>query len=143
MVVRVTIQFVLLSLCVTVLILASVLDINPQATEQVTLGSWTLPEFCQSKRLFRIDCPGCGMTRSFIYMAHGEVPAAFKLHPTGAILFIAMILAIPFLVINAVWISRGNRSLIGDLGISVLVLISTVMLMLQWLIRFVLLALYA
>lgn len=76
-------------------------------------------------------------------MAHGEVPAAFKLHPTGAILFMGVILAIPFLAVNAVWIYRGNRSLVGDLGISVLVLICTVMLMLQWLIRLVLLAINA
>jgi hypothetical protein len=135
MVARVAIQFILLSICVTILALAANLEVNPQATEQVALSGWTLPELCQSKRLFQFDCPGCGLTRSFIYMAHGEVPAAFKMHPTGAMLFVAIILAIPFLAINAVWIYRGNRSLIGELGISMLVLVSTVMLMVQWLIR--------
>lgn len=135
MVARVAIQFILFSICVATLALAANLEVNPQATEQVALGSWTLPELCQSKRVFQIDCPGCGLTRSFIFMAHGEVLAAFKMHPTGAILFLGIILAIPFFAINAAWIYRGNRSLIGELGISILVLVSTVMLMVQWLIR--------
>lgn len=135
MVGRVALQLILLSLCVVVLSLAATLEVTPAKVDQVTLGGWTLPELCQSKRLLRIDCPGCGLTRSFIYMAHGDVPAAFKMHPVGALLFVGTILAVPFLAINAVWIYRGNRSLIGELGISVLVMLCTVGLIIQWIIR--------
>ena len=38
-----------------------------------------LPSFFQY--IFRIDCPGCGMTRAYISLLHGDVITAFSFHP--------------------------------------------------------------
>ena len=41
------------------------------------------PEYavCLSRRLFRLPCPLCGMTRAWIAIARGELCAAVALHP--------------------------------------------------------------
>ncbi|KQC28542.1 DUF2752 domain-containing protein [Flagellimonas eckloniae] len=36
---------------------------------------------CLNKRLFGIDCPGCGLQRSVHLLFHGEFLAAFKMYP--------------------------------------------------------------
>lgn len=36
---------------------------------------------CPSKFLFRIDCPGCGIQRSFIALLRGDVVSSFALYP--------------------------------------------------------------
>lgn len=40
-----------------------------------------VPESCGLYRHFRIDCPGCGMTRSFIRISDGRFSEATRLHP--------------------------------------------------------------
>ncbi len=36
------------------------------------------------------DCPLCGMTRSFVALAHGHLAAALAWHPGGPALFVVM-----------------------------------------------------
>lgn len=36
---------------------------------------------CLNKQLFGMDCPGCGMQRSFLLLSQGEFVAAFKMFP--------------------------------------------------------------
>ena len=36
---------------------------------------------CFNKKLFGIDCLGCGMQRSLVYIAKGEFLEAFKMYP--------------------------------------------------------------
>lgn len=36
---------------------------------------------CFYKQLFGIDCPGCGMQRSFIELLKGDFIASFKMYP--------------------------------------------------------------
>src|SRR4051812_23577291 len=33
---------------------------------------WAVPESCPSHFLLHVDCPGCGLTRSFVSLAHGQ-----------------------------------------------------------------------
>ena len=35
-----------------------------------------LPGICAWKRAFNVDCPGCGLTRCFVSMAHGQIDSA-------------------------------------------------------------------
>ena len=42
-----------------------------------------LPELCLMRRLASVDCPGCGLTRCFISLAHGDLPAAWSYNPAG------------------------------------------------------------
>lgn len=36
---------------------------------------------CLNKQLFGIDCPGCGMQRSLLYLIKGEFTEAFHMYP--------------------------------------------------------------
>jgi hypothetical protein len=36
---------------------------------------------CFYKQVFGMDCPGCGMQRSFIQLLKGEFVASFKMYP--------------------------------------------------------------
>jgi hypothetical protein len=48
--------------------------------------------FCLLKRLFCIDCPGCGLTRSFIAFSNGAIAESFHWHWLGPPLYVYMIL---------------------------------------------------
>ncbi len=43
------------------------------------LKDYMLP--CFSKRLFGMDCPGCGLQRSLVFLFSGDFLAAFKMYP--------------------------------------------------------------
>jgi len=135
MIARVSLQLLLLSVCVAVLGVAAMLRVAPESTDQVVLGGWTLPELCQSKRLFQMNCPGCGLTRSFIYMAHGEFLAALRIHAVGALMFVGVLILIPFFAANSIIIARGGKSLVGEQAIGWLVFVNTILLLAHWLVR--------
>jgi hypothetical protein len=58
-----------------------------------------LPDTCLSSTVFRISCPGCGLTRSFTAMARGEFRAALLLNPCGPLLFILCCIQIPYRIL--------------------------------------------
>jgi hypothetical protein len=54
-------------------------------------------------------CPLCGMTRSFVALAHGDLGAAFRFHPGGLLLFVAMVVFVGAAVTVAI---RRGRPLV-------------------------------
>lgn len=40
-------------------------------------------EICHFRRLTGLDCPGCGLTRSFTCITHGRFEEAMAFHPFG------------------------------------------------------------
>lgn len=59
-----------------------------------------LPQTCPSRVLLGIPCPGCGMTRSFVALAHGDFLAAINYNPMGPILFLACLFQAPYRIIE-------------------------------------------
>ena len=57
------------------------------SSEVVTLFGYEVPVLCGFRRLFGVGCPGCGLTRSFAFMARGDVFAAWNMNWLGPILF--------------------------------------------------------
>lgn len=59
----------------------------------LTAGWWVrvadLPGYslCLFKNLFQTDCPGCGLTRSFVAIGRGQLMQAWKFHPGGLFLY--------------------------------------------------------
>lgn len=68
----------------------------------VSLMGVELPPTCTFKRLTGMDCFGCGLTRSFTYMGHGEVRHALSRHMLGPALFIFTTAQIPYRIIQIV-----------------------------------------
>lgn len=73
-----------------------------------------LPELCGLKSLTGTPCGGCGLTRSFVCMAHGQVLAAAQYHPLGPILFgaVAIMLVAGGHILRHPWTSGFKRVLL-------------------------------
>jgi hypothetical protein len=62
-------------------------------------GVW-LPELCGSRALFSIECPGCGLTRSFVALAHGDLARSLTYHRVGWLLALAVVLQFPYRILS-------------------------------------------
>lgn len=75
----------------------------PTASGGVATGDGTpLGVLCWLHAAFGIDCPMCGMTRSFVALAHGRLEDAFEFHPAGPLLFVAMAVLVVAVAVVAV-----------------------------------------
>jgi hypothetical protein len=63
------------------------------------LPGYALPSTCLSHSLFGVDCPGCGLTRSFVYLAHGDWQHSWQMHRLGWLLALAVLLQFPYRLI--------------------------------------------
>lgn len=68
---------------------------------------------CLSKKLFGVDCFGCGIQRSLLLLFNGEFEEAFYMYPA----IYTMILFFGFIAISLVDKSRSYHKLIVFLGI--------------------------
>ncbi len=59
------------------------------------------PVLCPLRLLTGLPCPGCGLTRSFCAMIHGDLQHAVTFHLLGPALFLAVIAGIPILFYQA------------------------------------------
>ena len=67
---------------------------------------WTLPRTCGARALTGYDCPGCGMTRSFVSIAHGRFADAWRYHRMGAPFFALVLFQIvyrPIMLVRRAW----------------------------------------
>ena len=47
-------------------------------------AGWESPvPLCLVKALTGLDCPGCGMTRAFLFISHGHFADAMAMHPAS------------------------------------------------------------
>ena len=86
-----------LALSVAVVLAAWILQ--PSDTD-VTLFGWPVPVTCGFRSLTGWPCPGCGLTRSFTWMAHGHPLDAFRHHLLGPPGFLLTVAQIPFRIVR-------------------------------------------
>ncbi|MEX2175787.1 MAG: DUF2752 domain-containing protein [Pirellulaceae bacterium] len=97
----------ILAMCASVLGLAFVLSVRDGTQVLVPVLGRPLPELCMFKRMTGWSCPGCGMTRCFISLAHGDLRAAWHYNPAGLLLFAVMAVQIPLRTVQLIRIRRG------------------------------------
>jgi hypothetical protein len=68
-----------------------------------------LPGICTWKRLFGLDCPGCGLTRCFVALAHGYFRQAWQFNPAGFLIFALLVYQLPFRTVQLWRIGQGGR----------------------------------
>lgn len=68
---------------------------------------------CLNKKLFGVECPGCGLQRSVDLLLHGEFLAAFKMYPA----IYPLLLLLVSLVLNVLIKSSYTRKAITLTGI--------------------------
>ncbi|MGH7139707.1 MAG: DUF2752 domain-containing protein [Pirellulales bacterium] len=87
----------LILLAAGVIVAAAMLEVLPN--ERVALRglqSYPLPHLCMSRLLYGYSCPGCGLTRSFVHLAHGDWHAAWNVHRCGWLLAALVVAQIPY-----------------------------------------------
>ena len=127
-------HIVLLSISSGVLVAAWILQANPTTVTLPVLDQ-PLPELCLLRRLTGFSCPGCGLTRCFISLAHGDLAAAWSFNPAGIWLFGIVAAQVPLRGYQLWRISRGRGELVL-IGIGQAVLVVFVVALLgQWLLR--------
>jgi hypothetical protein len=72
-------------------------------------GIGRLPETCWFHKYTGYACPGCGLTRSFISLAHGELAKAWWFNPAGPLFFVLVAAQVPYRAWQ-VWRVRAGRS---------------------------------
>jgi len=67
------------------------------------------PETCLSRQIFGFNCPGCGLTRSFIHLAHGDLAASVRSNRVGWLLMALVAVQIPYRIYA---LSRPGRKIL-------------------------------
>jgi len=76
-----------------ILTLTFLITFHQNNKNNLTFFNLKLPPLCLSKSLTNTECPGCGMTRSFVNIAKFNFGEAFKLNRVSIPLFIYFIYA--------------------------------------------------
>jgi hypothetical protein len=126
---------VLLLVSVGVLLAAFVLSIRNESQVVLPLVQIPLPELCAARQLFGLSCPGCGLTRSFISLAHGDIATAWSYNPAGVWLFAILALQIPFRSIQLCRIRSQQTEFTIPWAAQFVLLILAVALLSQWTLR--------
>ncbi len=101
----------MLAVSSAVVLLALLLRVRPdERVEFAWLPGIPLPETCASRSWFGIECPGCGLTRSMVYLFHGDWRASLAEHRLGWLLALATILQFPYRIAA---LARKNAPLLS------------------------------
>jgi hypothetical protein len=129
-------HWVILGLSGAVLALACILSVREQTRVVLPIIGQPLPELCLMKRMTGgLGCPGCGMTRCFISLAHGDVARAWSYNPAGLWFFGIVLFQIPYRGIQLWRIRRGQRELVTGWLAQIAFGILAVAMIGQWILR--------
>ena len=130
-------HWLMLLLAIGVLSLSAMLHVRDG--RQVLLPIWNvpLPSLCTFKRVSGFDCPGCGLTRSFISLAGGDLASAWRYNAAGIFLFLLLVFQIPYRLLQLwrAWSGRCEFQL-HSAGLAWLLLLSFA-LVAQWFFKLV------
>lgn len=89
-------DWVFLFLGVIVVALSFLLSRESDGVGVTVPGLFRLPSLCMTQSIFGVDCPGCGLTRSFISLAGGDFWASLQANPAGLAYFLVIAGQIPY-----------------------------------------------
>ncbi len=85
-----------LAIGVIVVALSMLMRTEGQTAVFLPGASRPLPPSCMTKYLYGLDCPGCGMTRAFISISHGQLEQAWNFNAASFVVY-------PFIAIQIPW----------------------------------------
>ncbi len=96
-------------------ILGGALILKPSISEgsHLQVGGITLPNVCIFLRTTGLPCPGCGLTRSVVAAAHGNLALSLSYHRLGLLILLYIILQFMFNLLYLVipkWRTPLSRS---------------------------------
>jgi hypothetical protein len=94
-----------------VVVLSVIFDVSPDRERIFVRGfpNIEMPGTCPSREIFHMDCPGCGLTRSFVFLAHGNLRASWQMHRLGWLMALAILGQVPYRILCL----RRGRAVLG------------------------------
>jgi hypothetical protein len=90
-------HWLMLSLAICIVAASFALRFNcSSASLRLPWSDAALPATCGSRLLFGVECPGCGLTRSFVALAAGDFRESFHYHRLGWLLALAVVVQVPY-----------------------------------------------
>jgi hypothetical protein len=89
-------HWLMLCLAAFVIVAAVCLRFSQNHGLRLPWSNYELPTICSSQVLFGVECPGCGLTRSFVALAGGDVGASYRFNRVGWLLALAVVIQIPY-----------------------------------------------
>jgi hypothetical protein len=89
-------HWVLLGISLLVIFAAFGLEFGQSDGLRLPGSDARLPTVCASRLLFGVECPGCGLTRSFVALAAGDFAESFRFNRIGWLIAFAVLLQIPY-----------------------------------------------
>ena len=129
-------HIVILLLAVLTVFLACTLNVSDQRRIVIPVANVSLPGICMYRQFLAHDCPGCGLTRSFVSLANGDIVSACSYNAVGSVFFVIVVFQIPYRALQ-IWRLTHGRSAIrlcSELWVIWPLLIA---LLAQWLIRLI------
>jgi hypothetical protein len=124
-----------LVLTVLVIVAAFLLQVAPDG-DRVYLRdtpSLKVPPLCFSRAVLGVPCPGCGLTRSFIYLAQGNFSASWQAHRLGWLIAALVLVQVPYRLAEIAWPGRWQP---GRILTRVALIVLLVLFLVTWLARF-------
>lgn len=97
-------QLFVLVLCAAVIAVTVLLDGDH---EQVLWAGQPLPPLCLFRTLTGWRCPGCGLTRAFVFMGHAQPLDALRMNLFGPVLWLFVAAQVPYRALR-LWRLRRN-----------------------------------
>lgn len=127
---------VFLGVATVVLILAVVLGVEGESRVVLPWLDVPLPELCSMRSTVGIPCPGCGLTRCFVSLMHGDAAAAWHFNPAGLAIFAFVVLQIPYRSYQLLSLARGRTPWQMSAAVSTyLISFLASLLVIQWVAR--------
>jgi Protein of unknown function (DUF2752) len=116
-------------LCAALFVIAAAFALDVRDAGTVAI-QWPidvgLPATCASRAMFGVECPGCGLTRSFVALSAGDIERSVEFHRVGWLLALAVVAQIPYRIymlrkLPAAVVERAWTAWTGSLLIALLV----------------------
>ncbi|MFM7843153.1 MAG: DUF2752 domain-containing protein [Planctomycetota bacterium] len=128
-------DWTLLVVCTAIVTAALVLSVRGEEQVLVPVVQQPLPGICTFKRVTGWNCPGCGLTRSFISLAHGDLRSAWQFNPASWYFFPLVVVQIPYRAWQLWRHYRGAQRWQPGAWTAALPIVLLVAVLGQWLIR--------
>ncbi len=99
---------VFLVVCTGAIAASFLLSVNTGSKVETPWLSIPLPSVCQFRNVTGLNCPGCGLTRAFVSIAHGRFIEAWNYNAASLLVFAFVTSQIPYRALQ-IWRIRSGR----------------------------------
>jgi len=123
-----------LALCAAVILASLLLHVTRDGRVSLdAAGAHPLPVTCPSRALTELNCPSCGLARSFVSLGHADIRAAWRWNRVGPLLYAFVLLQIPYRGLRLAWPAFRRRTSRRDATMTVAILFALIgLLIVNW-----------